>query len=106
MGIKNWYAKKKAERKESKAFHSIVEKNALLKRRQAYAKEAERQAELKGKKLAIQRANRPTFGQKAGSFAKNVAKKLAKPPRRTKKFKPSPIKSKPQPKVFGFEQWT
>ena len=68
MGFKD-YVKGKAKeyseaRSERKKFHSELAKEEQELRREAYSEEAKRQATLKGKALAIERANKPTVVQR------------------------------------------
>ena len=59
----------------SKTFADIIKKRELQIKRQAFEKETLKQAELKGKQIAIARANRPTFVQRLGGASRFVAKK-------------------------------
>jgi len=109
MTIKSFLKKKKEKlkkekeekdikKKESKAFSDIVEKKELQIRRQSFEKEALKQAEIKGKQLAISKANKPTFGQKFSKFAQQVTPKITvrkTPVRRRRVVKGYPVRRAP-----------
>ena len=69
------------KRKETKAYRNIVASKTKLAARQAYAEEAVKVA----KERARAKARQPTFGQKLGMVAKNVAR--PKPQVRAKSYK-------------------
>jgi len=52
------------EREKSRNFQRSVDKKAMAIRRKAYMEESKRQAAIKGKQLAIQKANKPSFSQR------------------------------------------
>ena len=63
----------KKSRAESKAFAKIVNERTLRARREAYKKEALKQAEIKGRELAVKEANKPSLGQRFSGFANEFA---------------------------------
>lgn len=87
MGIKESLVKAREERKkvraERNAFAKVVKKRELQARRQAFEKEALIQADIKGRRLAQERAARPTFSQRVGQAATGIgrlAEQATRPP--------------------------
>lgn len=74
MGIKSFLKTKGQgyleQRKESKAFSDEVRMETLKIRREQFKKEAIKQASIQGKRMAIEKANRPTLGQRVSAYAK------------------------------------
>jgi len=72
--------------KERKAFRGIVAKQTAQAERQGFAKEAEKQARLRGERIAKEKYNRPSFTQRvADKFAQKPPTKIVakrKPVRR------------------------
>jgi len=79
VGIKSRIRTGLEARRERIEFEKKVRKKTTKIRRQAFAEEAERQAELKGKMIARQRANRKTLSSRIGiAIGKRVQSSQAK----------------------------
>ena len=86
MTLKEYREKRMKQKKESRAFREIVGKRTKAAQRRAYAEEAEKVAEERGKELA----RRPSFKKRAWERTKKAYKSTA--PRRVTRR--TPIKRK------------
>jgi len=73
MTLKEYREKRMKQKKESRAFREIVGKRTKAAQRRAYAEEAEKVAEERGKELA----RRPSFKKRAWERTKKIYKSTA-----------------------------
>ena len=71
-------AKRKKASAETRGFARIIATREKTASRQAFEKEAIKQAKLRGERMAREKANRPSFGQKLAGLAGAVAKSSVK----------------------------
>jgi len=72
MGIKERYKEYMEQRKDRAEFQKEVNEETLKIRRAAYKEEAIKQASTQGKKLAYEKLNKPSLGQRIVNVAKNI----------------------------------
>ena len=84
------------QKEEAKVFRSIIERRNLATRRQAFAKESMKQAEIEGKRkaqLEAQKRAQPTFTQRAGGVARGFLQQSIDPtPRRAPVRRRAPLR--------------
>jgi len=72
MGIKERYKEYMEQRKDRAEFQKEVDKETLEIRRKAYREESIKQASTQGQKLAYEKANKPSFGERVSQVARNI----------------------------------